>query len=50
LILLLIACLILGDEEAANQTVQLKWLASGSQQTLTHTELLATAAELLQNR
>ncbi|HIK09662.1 MAG TPA: histidine--tRNA ligase [Oscillatoriaceae cyanobacterium M33_DOE_052] len=45
-----IACLILGDEEAANQTVQLKWLASGSQQTLTHTELLTTASELLQNR
>ncbi|GAB4276814.1 MAG: histidine--tRNA ligase [Oscillatoriaceae cyanobacterium] len=42
------ACLILGDEEAANQTVQLKILATGTQQSLSQTALLATAAELLQ--
>lgn len=42
------ACLILGDEEAANQTVQLKILATGAQQSLSQTALLATAAELLQ--
>ncbi len=45
-----IGCLILGDEEAANQTVQLKILATGTQQSLSQTELLATAAELIQKR
>ena len=42
------ACLILGDEEAANHTVQLKIMATGAQQSLSQTALLATAAELLQ--
>ncbi len=34
------ACLILGDDEAANGTVQLKWLTTGEQQALTQTRLL----------
>ena len=35
-----VACLILGDSEAENQTVNLKWLASGEQQTVPQVELL----------
>ncbi|HEY9845519.1 MAG TPA: histidine--tRNA ligase, partial [Candidatus Caenarcaniphilales bacterium] len=34
------ACLILGEAEAASHTVQLKWLASGEQQTLLRSQLL----------
>jgi histidyl-tRNA synthetase len=42
------ACLILGDEEAANQTVQLKWLATGDQQAIAQTQLIEIADELRQ--
>jgi histidyl-tRNA synthetase len=42
------ACLILGDDEAANGTVQLKWLATGEQTALAQADLLAQAAELRQ--
>ncbi len=38
-------CLILGDAEATAQTVQLKWLTSGAQETLAQTEFLAKAAQ-----
>ena len=41
-----LACLVLGEEEAANQTVQLKWLASGEQKAMTQADLLATTDEL----
>jgi histidyl-tRNA synthetase len=37
------ACLILGDTEAANQTVQLKWLATGEQSAIGQAELLSKA-------
>lgn len=40
------ACLILGDEEAANQTVKLKWMASKEQQAIAQAELLAMTSEL----
>lgn len=36
-----IACLVLGEEEATNQQVQLKWLQTKDQQTLTQDELLS---------
>ncbi|NCJ08417.1 histidine--tRNA ligase [Synechococcales cyanobacterium C] len=39
-------CLILGDTEAQAQTLQLKWLKSGEQATLSQLELLQTADEL----
>jgi histidyl-tRNA synthetase len=35
-----IACLVIGDEEAENNQVQLKWLQTKEQQTLTQAELL----------
>lgn len=35
-----IACLIMGDEEAEQQTVKLKWLADQKQEAITQTELL----------
>ncbi|QCS50743.1 histidine--tRNA ligase [Picosynechococcus sp. PCC 11901] len=35
-----IACLVLGDEEAANQQVQLKWLQTKAQETLAQADLL----------
>lgn len=38
-----VACLILGDDEADQQTVQLKWLASGEQIALTQADLLSQA-------
>ncbi|MGL5035792.1 MAG: histidine--tRNA ligase, partial [Microcystaceae cyanobacterium] len=41
-----IACLVLGDAEAENQTVQLKWLATKEQQTLTFAELFEQLEEL----
>jgi len=41
-----IACLILGDEEAANQTVKLKWMASKEQSAIPQAELLANIEEL----
>ena len=39
-------CLILGEEEAAQGTVQLKWLASGEQRSLSQAELLETSGQL----
>lgn len=36
-----IACLVLGDNEAANHQVQVKWLQTKEQQTVTQAELLA---------
>ncbi|MFH7241464.1 MAG: histidine--tRNA ligase [Spirulina sp.] len=42
------ACLILGDDEAAQGTVQLKWLKSGQQTSLTQAELLADVNALRQ--
>lgn len=41
-----VVCLILGDEEAQNQTVQLKWMTTSQQQTLTQVELLTQLQEL----
>ena len=43
-----IACLILGDAEAQDHTVQLKWLSSGEQETLAQTELLTQGDRLRQ--
>jgi histidyl-tRNA synthetase len=40
------ACLILGDAEAENGTVQLKWLQSGQQSELTQADLLANVEGL----
>lgn len=42
------ACLILGDTEAENQMVQLKWLATGDQQEIAQANLGAIADELRQ--
>jgi len=42
------ACLILGDAEAEQKTVQLKWLASGDQQTKSQADLLANPEALRQ--
>ncbi len=41
-----VACLVLGDTEAENNTVNLKWLASGEQQAIAQTELLAMGGQL----
>ena len=41
-----VACLVLGDSEAENQTVNLKWLASGEQQAIAQSELLGMTEEL----
>lgn len=43
-----IACLVLGDTEAENRSVQLKWMGDKTQETIAQTELLADAAELKQ--
>ncbi|HEY9652190.1 MAG TPA: histidine--tRNA ligase, partial [Coleofasciculaceae cyanobacterium] len=43
-----IACLVLGDAEAENQTVNLKWLKSGEQQTIAQSDLLEKVEELRQ--
>jgi histidyl-tRNA synthetase len=43
-----VACLILGDAEAENLTVQLKWLASGEQRAIAQSELPQLANELRQ--
>jgi histidyl-tRNA synthetase len=40
------ACLILGDTEAENRTVNLKWLGSGEQQTVTQVDLFTMIDEL----
>lgn len=42
------ACLILGEEEAAQGTVQLKWLQSGEQTSITQADLLADVNALRQ--
>jgi histidyl-tRNA synthetase len=39
-------CLILGEEESAQETVQLKWLASGEQRSLSQIELLRQPGQL----
>ncbi len=41
-----VGCLILGDEEAENQAVKLKWMATKEQQTISQSDLLAKAEEL----
>ncbi len=41
-----VACLVLGDAEAANHTVNLKWLASGEQQAIAQNDLINRAEEL----
>lgn len=40
------ACLILGDEEANQQTVKLKWMASKQQSAIAQTELLANLDDI----
>jgi histidyl-tRNA synthetase len=39
-------CLILGDEEAQNQTLQLKWLGSGEQEVLAQSGLIERISDL----
>lgn len=41
-----VACLILGDEEAENHTVKLKWMASKEQKAIAQAELLENTDEL----
>ncbi|MDJ0730255.1 MAG: histidine--tRNA ligase [Crocosphaera sp.] len=41
-----IACLVLGEEEAANKTLQLKWLQTKEQQAMTQTDLFNQVGEL----
>jgi histidyl-tRNA synthetase len=41
-----VACLVLGDAEAQNQTVQLKWMTSKEQQAISQAELLSMESEL----
>ncbi|NJO95071.1 MAG: histidine--tRNA ligase [Hyellaceae cyanobacterium CSU_1_1] len=41
-----VACLVIGDAEAENKSVNLKWLASGEQQAITQKDLLDMNAEL----
>ncbi|MEO1670971.1 MAG: histidine--tRNA ligase [Cyanobacteria bacterium J06631_2] len=41
-----VACLVIGEAEAANNTVNLKWLVSGEQQAIAQQDLLAMAEEL----
>lgn len=43
-----IACLIIGEEEAANNSVKLKWMASKEQTTTSQADLLASLSELRQ--
>jgi histidyl-tRNA synthetase len=43
-----IACLIIGDEEAASRTVKLKWMVSKEQQAIAQADLLAMTDELHQ--
>jgi len=43
-----VACLVLGDAEAENQTVQLKWLGTGEQEAISQSELLANTDRLSQ--
>jgi histidyl-tRNA synthetase len=39
-------CLILGDEEAQNQTLQIKWLGSGEQEVLAQSALIERISDL----
>lgn len=41
-----VACLILGDTEVDNQTIQLKWLATGEQQSIAQVDFLSNLPEL----
>lgn len=41
-----VGCLVLGDAEAENRTVNLKWLKSGEQQAIAQAELLENTIEL----
>ena len=43
-----VACLILGDEEAENRTVKLKWMASKEQQAIAQADLLTMTDQLRQ--
>lgn len=43
-----VACLILGDEEAENQTVKLKWMATKEQTAIAQSELLTMSDRLRQ--
>lgn len=43
-----VACLILGDEEAENQTVKLKWMATKEQQAIAQSDLLEKVEQLRQ--
>jgi histidyl-tRNA synthetase len=43
-----VACLILGDEEAQNQTVKLKWMATKEQQAIAQADLLTMTDRLRQ--
>ncbi|NEP49543.1 MAG: histidine--tRNA ligase [Moorea sp. SIO3C2] len=41
-----VACLVIGDAEAQSNTVNLKWLASGEQESMTQADLLDKTEEL----
>ncbi|MGK7934341.1 MAG: histidine--tRNA ligase [Xenococcaceae cyanobacterium] len=41
-----VACIVIGDAEAENQTLNLKWLASGEQQSIAQKDLLGMTEEL----
>jgi histidyl-tRNA synthetase len=41
-----VACLVIGDAESENKTVNLKWLASGEQQAIAQSDLLAMTEKL----
>ncbi len=41
-----VACLVIGDAEAENKTVNLKWLTSGEQQAIAQSDLMKMADEL----
>jgi histidyl-tRNA synthetase len=41
-----VACIVIGDAEVENKSVNLKWLASGEQQAIAQTDLLAMTGEL----
>ena len=41
-----VACIVLGDAEAETNTVNLKWLASGEQETINQSDLLTNTADL----
>lgn len=43
-----VACLILGDEEAASQTVKLKWMATKEQSAIAQSDLLTMTDQLCQ--